>query len=55
MGSISLGCSLVAGNILVPSPAIGRTAFRSPILFPVMLIQSTGEKSTKIGLSLYFS
>jgi hypothetical protein len=33
MGSISFGCAFVAGNILVPRPAAGMTAFLIFILY----------------------
>src|SRR6202162_1615742 len=35
-GSISLGCALVAGRNLVPSPAAGRTALRTRFGFSAM-------------------
>jgi len=34
IGSISLGCALVAGRNLVPSPAAGMIAFLTFILYP---------------------
>src|SRR5215208_8249619 len=37
MGSISLGCALVAGKKRVPSPAAGKTAFRTLAGMPFQL------------------
>src|ERR1700685_3929018 len=52
IGSISLGCALVAGRNRVPSPAAGKTAFRTfAIIYLILAASSCDNRSMrKIGL-----
>src|SRR5271155_6257195 len=51
-GNISLGCALVAGRNRVPSPAAGKTAFRTFAIITLILAASTCDNRSmrKIGL-----
>ncbi len=45
MGSISLGIALVAGNILVPSPAIGTITFFKLLVFKILPLNKAYNKA----------